>query len=292
MRKLDKSRIIGKIMFTSGIVGTIISLLFLIITWIAKVRINNFLLTTYSSMQSVLTISKDGLTLINESIRQAEDSLSMVETVLNDMASSINNLVPITNATAEIIGGDLNTIIMDAQTSLDSASSGSKLVDDTLKILAAIPLLGLDFQPDVPLHTSLSLLSSDLNNLPGNLSVIQSNLQLTGESIKSLASKISDLSSDLGVFKDNIENSEVIIADYELAIDNLENNLIRIQDKTNLWLTLISILVSLLMVWLLLAQITPLYLAHEILIGKNQYVNVHDIHKKEDTTNPTLNKGV
>jgi len=282
MKKLNRSRIIGKIMAASGIVGIIIAIIFSLFTWIAKVQINSFLQTTYASLQTVLSTSKNGLALINESLQQADNSLSTIVNVVDDLSVSVNNLVPITNETAEIIGIDLTNIVVDAQTSLDSASSGSKLVDETLKILAAIPLLGLDFQPDVPLHTSLSLLSSDINDLPDKLSVIQANLLLTGESLDTLSSSIASLSTDLGEFKTDIENSKNVITNYELATDSLELSLNKIQNNTNILLTTVSILITILLIWMLVAQITPLFLAYDILIGKNQYVNVHDILKEEN----------
>ncbi|MCJ7696283.1 MAG: hypothetical protein MUO40_12790 [Anaerolineaceae bacterium] len=288
MKKINHSRVIGKIMYASGIFGIIIAITFSLFTWIAKVQINKFLQTTYTSFQSVIITSKDGLVLINESLQQVDSSLSTIQSIVDNLAISVNNLVPITNETAEIIGNDLNNIVKDAQTSLDSASSSSKIIDDTLKILAAIPLLGLDFQPDVPLHTSLTLLSSDLNNLPDNLSIIQSNLYQTGDSLGTLASSLFDLSTDLSEFEDDIEKSINVIANYELAADSLEQSLAKIQKYTNLWLTGISILITILMIWLLLAQISPLFQAYDILIGKNQYVSVHDILKDENINSPNL----
>lgn len=291
MKKLNWTHLIGKTIFSSGVIGIIIAIFFTTFTWIVKVQINESLQNIFSSLESVLATSKEGLVLINGSLQHAYESLETIESAVDGLESSIINLIPITDNTAEVIGNDLINIIVDAQSSLNSASAGSKIVDDTLKILATIPLLGLDFQPDIPLHTSLSILSSDLNDLPDNLLVIQSNIFQTSDSLDKLATSLLSLSNDLSEFKNEIENSRIVIANYELVFNDLEQSLITIRNSTSLWLTGISVLISILMIWLLLSQITPLFLAHDILVGKSQYVNVHDILKEENNNNQMYNKG-
>jgi nitrate/nitrite transporter NarK len=56
----------------------------------------------------------------------------------------------------------------------------------------------------------------------------------------------------------------------------------RLQTSTPKWLTIIAVVISCFMVWLLLIQISPLMQANDLLHGKSHYINLNDIREKVD----------
>jgi len=266
----------------AGILGVIFSLTVITATWLIKGKLENNLANSYKTISSAILNTKDGLTLIGEALSEAEQSLTVVGSSLTTLNDSLFNLSEVSSDSGTLIGTNFVEIVDNAQTSLDSSASGAKLIDDTLNLLSSIPLLGLDFRPKVPLHTSLLDLSTNLNLLPENLHTIESylaeislNLGELRLSVELMNTQVSDLISQVNQAKD-------IIAGYQQTADEIGDEISHLGKLTSSWLTVLSVAISVFMIWLLLIQISPLLQAYELLHGKTHYVKLNDIREKAD----------
>lgn len=282
MKNSDNSKILGSILMFAGILGVIFSLTVITATWLIKGKLENNLANSYKTISSAILNTKDGLTLIGEALSEAEQSLTVVGSSLTTLNDSLFNLSEVSSDSGTLIGTNFVEIVDNAQTSLDSSASGAKLIDDTLNLLSSIPLLGLDFRPKVPLHTSLLDLSTNLNLLPENLHTIESylaeislNLGELRLSVELMNTQVSDLISQVNQAKD-------IIAGYQQTADEIGDEISHLGKLTSSWLTVLSVAISVFMIWLLLIQISPLLQAYELLHGKTHYVKLNDIREKAD----------
>jgi len=282
VKNSDNSKILGSILMFAGILGVIFSLTVITATWLIKGKLENNLANSYKTISSAILNTKDGLTLIGEALSEAEQSLTVVGSSLTTLNDSLFNLSEVSSDSGTLIGTNFVEIVDNAQTSLDSSASGAKLIDDTLNLLSSIPLLGLDFRPKVPLHTSLLDLSTNLNLLPENLHTIESylaeislNLGELRLSVELMNTQVSDLISQVNQAKD-------IIAGYQQTADEIGDEISHLGKLTSSWLTVLSVAISVFMIWLLLIQISPLLQAYELLHGKTHYVKLNDIREKAD----------
>jgi methyl-accepting chemotaxis protein len=282
MKNSDNSKFLGSILMFTGILGIILSLSIITATWLIRDPIQRFLSNSYETVDSALLTTKDGLTLIEGALSETEQSLTTVNSSLTTLDVSLSNLSQISLDSGNIIGNNFVAIVNNAQTSLDSSASGAKLIDDTLNLLSSIPLLGLDFRPAVPLHTSLNDLSADFNLLPADLEAIASSLADISVNLGELRLSVESMNLQINDIKTQVNQAKEIITTYQETTDKMSLEIDRLQQSTTKWLTILSIVISCFMVWMLLIQISPLTQASELLHGKSHYVNVNDIRNKVD----------
>ncbi len=134
-----------------------------------------------TSLQETLTTTNSGLILITQSLDDVEASFDELQSSLNTLETSVAGLSPFLQDLSVLIGTDMSAIASQGATTLKSASESSRLIDSTLQLLARIPLLRLDYVPEVPLHETLENLSGDMNRLsPLWKKLLQTWRQITG----------------------------------------------------------------------------------------------------------------
>jgi len=288
MKNSDNSKFLGSILMLTGILGIILSLSIITATWLIRDPIQNFLSNSYETIDSAILTTKDGLTLIDGALSETEQNLTTVSSSLTALTDSLSNLSQVSSDSGQLIGINFVDIINNAQSSLDSSAGAAKLIDDTLNVLSSIPLLGLDFRPKVPLHTSLSNLSADFNLLPDNLKTIESSLIEISLNVDELKLSVESMNTQIIDIRSQIDPAKDIITSYQQTIDQMSTTIDRLQTSTAKWLTILAVVISCFMVWLLLIQISPLIQAHELLHGKSHYINLNEIREKVD--NQSKNK--
>lgn len=282
MKNSDNSKLFGSILMLTGILGIILSLSIITATWLSRGPIQNFLSNLYESIDSTILTTKNGLTLIDGALSETEESLTTVSSSLTTLTDSLSNLSQVSLDSGQLIGNNFVDIVNNAQSSLDSSSSAAKLIDDTLNVLSSIPLLGLDFRPKVPLHTSLTNLSADFNLLPDNLKTIESSLIEISLNVDDLRLSVESMNTQIIDIKSQIEPAKDIITSYQKTTDQMSAAIDHLQTSTPKWLTILSVVISCFMVWMLLIQISPLMQAYELLHGKSHYINLNEIREKVD----------
>lgn len=244
--------------------GIILSIFFVFLT----LKINGLLKLSLESTKKIieesLLTTNEGFDVINNMLLEADESFELMDKSLEDIGTTLENLTPFLESTSTIIGDDFSIIIEDAQVSLDSTAEGSQLIDATLSLLASIPFIDLDYQPEVPLHTGLENLSNNLENIPSALRSIKTNLLKSADDIDSLSQNLHDLSEELLVIDENIVEARSVIDQYKgitLAIQVSLDNAYQIALR---WLTIITIALLLWFAWLLLFQLGLLSLAYQL----------------------------
>ena len=290
MKNSDNSKFLGSILRMAGILGIILSLVVTTATWLIKEKLENNLANSYKNINSAILNTKDGLTLISETLSEAEQSLTVVSSSLTTLNDSLLNLKEVSSDSGDLIGTNFVEIVDNAQTSLDSSANGAKLIDDTLNFLSSIPLLGLDFRPKVPLHTSLLNLSTNLSLLPDNLHTIESYLAEVSINLGELRLSVESMNTQVSDLKSQVNQAKDIIISYQQTAEEMSNGISLLEKSTSKWLTIISVVISFFMLWLLLIQISPLLQANDLLHGKTHYVNLNDIREKADEQNQNVEK--
>lgn len=279
MKNRDNSKLIGTIFSITGMLGIFLALSILITTWVLTPRLIRSSKSLLSSSSAILNTTSEGLLVLKQSLETTETSLEVISFSVDSLSNSFVNLNYLSNNTGDLIGNNFVNLLDDTKISLDSSSKSAKLVDETLKVLAGIPLLGLDFRPDVPLHSSLADLSADITILKNELLTIEGFIDQVSNDFSSLDQSTRDIDDQISSFSTQIANAKSVVDSYILIIDQFSTRVSNVQEHISLWINIFVVLLSLLLIWLGLINLMPLLQARDIMFGKQHYVNIHDIRK-------------
>lgn len=244
-------KVSNKLSIFSVSCGIILSLIFILISLRLNAVIKSYLISAIDTIDTTLTTTTEGFDVIDNALIKAQESLVLISESIEDVSKSLDGLEPVIESTSTILGDDFSLIIVDVQTSIDSAAAGSQVIDNALSFLTSIPLVRLDYQPEVPLHVGLENLSKSLDDLPYSIEAIQSDLTKSAEDIGSISRSLGLLSEDLVLYDANLIEARGVVSQYEEIIDNLQDSLDNAYQMAARWLTIITIASVALFTWLL-----------------------------------------
>jgi chromosome segregation ATPase len=279
--KINSSlKLSGSMLVIFSILGLLFSFSGIAGVWIIRPRLRDSVSELLSSLEEALLTSQDGLTLLD----QAVDDLLSEFVIIEDSFDSLNmTLAGISNSletSANLIGDDLKQTVGDTRTALDSAATTAELIDNTLTFLSKIPLLGVNYEPEVPLHISLNQVADNLETFPTTLDQIETGLNETTDGLESLKTDLKDLSDQIQGFEDDLENAQVILGRFNDSIGVMETRLSMLNDNLPRFLTLISLFLTGVLFWLGFSQINSLTQGFLYLKGETTVVNLSNIQKQ------------
>jgi methyl-accepting chemotaxis protein len=215
MKNSQSTRTIGFWFTILACLGLLVSVAGITATWLIRPRLSESILRIIDSLEETLLISRDGLQIMNGTIEDAVENLTIIETTLENLESTIDNITGSLESSAALIGDELPMTMIDTQIALSSAATSAKLIDDTLSIIAMVPFIGANYQPDVPLSTSLTQVSVSLSEIPDALKTIETDLMDTSEGISAMNQDLSELSGNMSNFEKDLEDAQRVLMDYD-----------------------------------------------------------------------------
>lgn len=285
MKESNSHRILNIAFVVISGLGIVFSLLGITSIWLAKPRIQDSLLVLFNSSDSILTNTNEGLQVLDSTLEVSKENLGTIELTLTNLDETLVNISTSLDSSATLVGDDLRLTVIDTQIALSSAASSAELIDNTLAIFAAIPFLGADYQPDVPLHISLGQVAESLDDVPDSLETIEESLKDTATGLNILKTDLADLAENISDFEEDLSDAQIVLLEYVRIIEDLERGSEKFQRNLPLYMTLISILFSGLMFWLGFAQVIILLRSITHLKGERQIVNLADISREPTQQN-------
>ena len=258
MRNKISSRLLGIILIWIGIFGIIFSISGISITWYLKPIIQDSLIGVIDTLDLVFINTSDALLVLDSTLDSSIDNLDIIHTSLNNLDTTFDNISFSLESSANLIGGDLRLTIIDTQVALSSAAVSAGIVDNTLRFLAAIPLIGADYRPEVPLSTSLENVSESLTDIPDAFTDFEQYISETAESMTLLQTDLSNLAGNINNYENDLEDARTVISEYVLIIIDLREKLSGFQNDIPNIMFLISFLITGGFFLLGVAQITTL----------------------------------
>jgi peptidoglycan hydrolase CwlO-like protein len=244
MKNSQTTRNIGFWFTILACLGLLLSVAGISATWIIRPRVNDSILRIIDSLEETLLISRDGLQVMNSTIEDTAENLTIIETTLENLDSTIDSITISLESSAALIGDELSMTIIDTQIALSSAATSAKLVDDTLSIIAMIPFIGANYQPDVPLSTSLTQVSMSLSGIPEALETIETDLLDTSKGISALNLDLSELSGNMSDFEKDLEDAQRVLMEYDTIFNEILDQTNTIQNNLPKTLILLSLFIT------------------------------------------------
>ncbi len=241
----------------------------------------NFDQTLQLTSQSLDTVSET-LLLAKSSIADVNTVMETAETTADDLAQTVNETRPlltqISAVTSEQVPDSLETI----QAAFPSLEQVAGVIDSTLVTLNGFRIdeqilglniqydLGIDYEPEIPFDQSVRELGQGLEGLPESLRALQIYINVTNGNLQTVSQDIRNLADDLNVVNGRINELDPILDEYLVLITDSNDRTRELRGQINDDVQNMKNGVTLVLVWLAISQIAPLYLGWELVTNRRE----------------------
>jgi methyl-accepting chemotaxis protein len=280
MRKSIPYIALGKVMMILAVAGMVFSLAGITGTWILRPRIKDNLSTTLEIFHSSLLTTSDTVEVLSSVIDNAKDDLGLIQSSLDSLGASIKGISTSLDTSSDLIGDDLRLTVIETQVALSSAATSAEIIDNTLAFLASIPLLGADYQPEVPLHISLTQVAASLDEVPDSLESLENNLDTTSSDLQTFSDDLALLSKNLGVFNEDLSDTNSILEDYDSIISDALTRLESLQSHLVAYTIFTSLILSGVLLWLGIAQVNVYLRGYDYVHHEEKTISLSDLTRE------------
>lgn len=149
---------------------------------------------------------------------------------------------------------------------LETTSNGLIVVDDSLN--AATGTLSATAQTTETMAQTLVEISSLANGIVGIVNLIGSGIEAPETQNTDLATNVQTMTANLNQVNNSLIEAQEVVDSYQLAVDNATTQLETIQENGPTWITLTAVILTIILVWLAIAQIGLLLQGVELIRRK------------------------
>jgi hypothetical protein len=239
--------------------GILLSIFLLIQVWRFRQPLTNQLQVQLDQFSGTLHTTDDALTIIDQLVENVYTSTIFLDDTTTALSLTLENTNQVIDSAGIFIGDNLISTITNTQAALDSAQASARVIDNILTAISRIPLIGINYNPEIPLNVALGDVSSSLDPLPEILTSFQADLKTTNTNLSEFTGQITTLDQNIASLSKNMEQAHVTISDYR----NQLASLISLADhaKVNLqaWMTAFAWALTTITLWLLITQLAVLF---------------------------------
>ena len=246
----------GISLIIAGVLGLVLSIGGLVILPRLERQVEKVVVEQLAVLDRALAATLDGLITAETSLAQAAQAVDSLEGIMVDVGLAINDTAPILDVAAELLGEQLPTTIQATQETLTSVATSAQLVDDILGVVSAIPLLGTDrYNPDVSLHQGFQDVSDGLDGIPELLLTAGEGLSTGTESLQDAEKGFAAMGQSISETMTSLESAQTVLQDYQTIVGDLQATLLSVSESLPGWLRTLRWGLSLVLIWLGIAQI-------------------------------------
>jgi methyl-accepting chemotaxis protein len=272
-------RILGITMVAIAISGIVLSIAGLVIGRQMVDNIGSGLDNTLSLTSQTLDTVGDTLNVTRQTVNDVNNSLTTTQETAANVARTINESRPLLDQIAQVASHDAPDSIEAVQASLPNVVAVAGTIDQTMHTLndfqferriLGIPLrfdLGIDYAPTEPFDVSVSRIGNSLDGLPARLRTLEVYLNVTDGNLYRVSQNLFDLAADLENIGNSVDQVEPLLEDY-VRLTTETSDMIR-QTRANIeqQIQTAKLVITIIFLYMGLAQIAPLYLGLEMLLG-------------------------
>lgn len=258
-------RFVGFLVVLASILGLVGSVVGLAATWRYKPKAAADLQANVVLFDDVLTTTAEGLSVANQSLTTTVASIDALEGTVQATAGTLEVTTPVIATLTSITQDDLPNALEAAQTSLDSAQESAQVIDSVMSALASLPLLNIDYDPEVPLSESLQNVSDSLDPLPESLLTIQTSLEEAEDNLVIIQADIETIAVNISEISASLVEAQQVVEDYQVVVDDLVSRTDRMQANLPAWLDIAAWVLTFIFVWAIIMQIGMLVVGIDLL---------------------------
>ncbi|NMC81158.1 MAG: hypothetical protein GYA59_17495 [Chloroflexi bacterium] len=247
-------RICGVMLLGAALLGVVISLAGLVVVWRVQAQVVTRVQNGLDLLDRTLDSTGTLLAVAEDSLQRAEEDLALLSDMSAEAGLTLETTTEVTTHLGDLLGEDLTAVVTETQKSLDTAQTSAKLIDDTLRLVSAVPFIGAAYKPEVPLQESVAEVSASLDAVPKTLAAVQSSLLSTTRDTQTLQADLGLLSENLLEIQLKMGELKQVTGSYQQILGEAQADLQNVHRDFAGWVRGASLGISLLLFWLLLSQ--------------------------------------
>jgi hypothetical protein len=237
--------------------------------------------TLDSTAQSLLTV-QGTLELAKTTTGQLSDGLDTVRVATLDLSYAIDDSQPLLTKIAGVVSEDVPNGLGAVQAAIPDMAHAAEVIEETLTALANLELtqsflglplkfsLGIEYAEDTPMADSVNQVGESLHGVAPRLRALETHLDSAGSNLETISDDALAAAEDLDAINDSLAGVPTLLDDYLAVVAEVDDLIERTRESVAGQLGAIKAVVTLLMVWIGLAQLAPLYLGWELLTGRRE----------------------
>jgi hypothetical protein len=249
-------RIAGIALIIAGVAGLIFCIVGLIVLGRVQERVEPTLMEQVDIAYRALATTAEGLALVETSLADAVEMAESLETAMTNVGQAAGDTAPTLDSVGRMVGEQLPETLKATQDTLASVAQSAQLIDDVLSVVTAIPFLGLQsYNPETPLHQGLGDVASSLDEIPTSLLSAQEGLNVASGSLEELQGSFRAIAQSVDSLAASLENAQSVVVQYRGVVEDLQGSIVSVRKGLPQWLWWTRLSLSLVLVWLGIAQI-------------------------------------
>jgi hypothetical protein len=245
------------IVFLSSL-GILLSVFFLIQVWRFQQPVTDQLQIKVDQFSAILHNTNEALTIIDQLVENVYTSTNYLEDSTTALSLTLATTIQFIDSADTFIGDNLIATITNTQAALDSAQASAKVIDNILEALSRVPLIGINYSPNLPLNVALSDVSSSLDPLPEILTNFQKSIKTTHSNLQVFTGQIDALEQNITSISFNMEKAHLTISDYHTQLSSLISFTDNAKANLHNWMKFIAWVITAIILWLLITQLSIL----------------------------------
>jgi hypothetical protein len=230
-------------------------------------------------IDSLDTVS-DSLLLTQEALVDVEAALVRVEETAVNVSTTLEGTDPIFSEMLVITTQDLPHSLETIEQAVPNAVEAADAVDATLRTLNKFKIdtkilgfpiqydLGINYDPSVPFSASVAAIGTSLDGLPERLRGLETAFNDTQANLATISQDMDHLSGDLAAISEQVAGFTPLVNDFIRIVNESTDNLRLAKGQIDDQVAMVNGIITLGMLWLVLAQVVPLYLGYELIMGR------------------------
>jgi ABC-type transporter Mla subunit MlaD len=251
-------RILGLVLIIVSIVSLIISAAGVIALWGMRPAITIALQDTVKLVSETVVTTQKALAVADSALQNATDTIQVLSGSIDSLATSIGSTQSALNSVTMLVKQDLPETIESARTALASAQETARVVDNFLSGLSRIQFLNINYNPDVPLDSSISQISASLGGLPSQLTKLGGDLEAVNQNLPAVISTIRGLGTTLSDVDATLAEARAVIKEYAAQLTRTQTAVQPIGEGIPTYVTLFIATLTFIMLWISVVQIIVL----------------------------------
>jgi ABC-type transporter Mla subunit MlaD len=211
-------------------------------------------------LTDTLTTTDKALASAQQVLGGTQDSIETILVTMQAIASALRDGQPTLNSVDRLLTQEFPNTLDSVETAITSASQAAKGADDFLREISRIPLLNLNYQPNVPLSQSISGIGASLADLPDTLEEIGGGLQQLNGNLSVIANQIDGLGVTIRQIDTSLRDVPSVLRDYQRQLARVLPTLQSIQAGAAQIVNLFAAALTFIMVWIIAVQLIVLVL--------------------------------
>jgi len=267
MMKRFLPRLTAAFLYFGSIIGLLFSIAVIASVFPIRAKLADGLDESLAVTHKGLTTTSNILTTIDTTLTKVDRSLTVLVDSARDTSESLKTTSEMATSIASLVGDSFTAVINETQSSLEVAGKTARIVDNTLAIIAAVPIIGARYEPENTLEDSINGISNSLDPMTNNLGEVRDDLKQTAEDLSGIRSSLDTLADSLENILGSIEDTQKSTQEYIATVNTLIDKVEFIQKNFRTWLTILSVLAILFFLWMAAAQIGMMMQAKALWVG-------------------------